>query len=83
MSITPTPAEATARLRRAPDPNVITVGTIYSLNDARMIFPVIISNQPDKTNNFFKDTYPDLHSQGYNNLLISSAGGYSLQFEWH
>jgi hypothetical protein len=82
MNFTLTSADATVGLRRAPNPNVVKVGSIFSLNDARMIYPITINNQPDKINAVFKDQYPDLNSQGYNNLLICSVGGYSLRFEW-
>lgn len=80
---TPTPEEATRSLHRAPDPNVVRVGPLYTCNPLQMVYPVTVSNQPDQVSEAFKNNNPALAQSGYNNLMLMSVHpGATLRYEW-
>lgn len=76
------PEEATALLRRAPNPTVVKVGPLYSYNSQIMEYPIVVSNQPEKVSEIFIANNPDLAQLGYNNLMVTGASGTSLRCEW-
>ncbi len=77
-----TPEEASLKLRRAPNPNVTRIGIIYGCDPRRMVYPVIISNQPEAITEKFAERYEELVKDGYNNLMIVTTESYSLFYEW-
>jgi len=83
MSLTITPEEATARLHHSFDPIVEKVGPIYTYTSSRMVYPVIVSNQPGYITEKFRGVAsPDVLREGYNNLMSLHNNKAVLQYEW-
>lgn len=83
MSLSPTPEQATVNLRRTESPIIEKVGEIYSCTARRISHAVVVSNQPTYVSQKFAQQYPELSSQGYNNLYLSDGLGlFSLLMTW-
>lgn len=78
-----TPEVATARLHHAPNPVVERVGPLYTCTSAVIIYPVVVSNQPEYVSEKFRSTAtPELVREGYNNLICLYGDTAVLQYEW-
>ena len=82
MSLTMTPAEATRKLRRSPNPEITCVGPMYGCNHQCMSYAVTVANQPENINDVFEKSCPELAQAGYNNLMLIHTNAYSLYHEW-